>query len=97
MSAHTPGPWSAHSRRCNAALGSPSETEIRGGANGNMVVARLGLVQTDRHRADVRLIAAAPFLLEALRDVLNAHSRNTLYSGDHWARARAAVEEAMQP
>lgn len=48
---------------------------------------------TTIHRADVRLMEAAPDLLEALQDALHAYDKH----GEHpeWDFARAAISKAL--
>ena len=74
MSTHTPGPWNLVSQRANAASGSPVLSEIW---SGNYIVARLGALHTDRAVTDARLIAAAPDLLSALKDILGMAEAHT--------------------
>lgn len=66
---HTPGPWTIHRGKKNDASGAPIEAEIRG-HSGRYVVVRLGTMLHDQAESNATLIAEAPALAEALRDVL---------------------------
>lgn len=83
---HTPGPWGLMAGRGN-------------GPNGATIICR-GLViartsrdadsPVDQKWSNARLIAAAPELLEALKEVVALSDRKT----DVWDRAHAAIERA---
>ena len=90
MSKHTPGPWRATQRTVTA-----PETEDRLG----MEVKVYGGNSND-NRANCRLIAAAPDLLEALQELFGADMEQVLM-GDGKddqiaaiAKARAAIAKA---
>jgi hypothetical protein len=98
MSAHTPGPW-ASSFKTN-------KTKNLGvyGRNGHLL-ATLDVHQLSstevilRRKADARVMAAAPDLLEALRDVLKyvEHAENMVAPGMFGigiSKARAAITKA---
>jgi hypothetical protein len=63
---HTPGPWSVTESFCNNAC---NRLVVKRKTWGGEVVADLGEAP-DASRANARLIAAAPDLLEALRGLL---------------------------
>ena len=90
---HTPGPWTIFSARANVALGSPVESEIR--SADRHVVARLGVIR-DWQQGDAALIAAAPELLDALRELANAHSYDSPIKlrKAAYLQARAAIAKA---
>lgn len=84
MSAHTPGPWQVEARR--------GETLIC--RSDSAVLARLAAAK--EWRANARLIAAAPELLEALEDCaerLAIHMRHTEDLMAHM-RAHKAIAKA---
>lgn len=64
---HTPLPWHLISGKANSANGCPVETEIRGG---NHVVARLGVVRSDRDKANAAFIVKAVNCHVELRQAL---------------------------
>lgn len=80
MSAHTPGPWAVGKNER-----SDERIEVRAEPLGLLVA----LVEKS---SDARLIAAAPELLEALRDVLAFDARTD--RPDVFDRARAAIAKA---
>ena len=90
MSAHTPGPWRAVPNAPGI-----SDTVID---SGRMVVADvISRKSTDELRANARLIAAAPDLLEALRalvDLQEANEASETKALDFWDHARAAIAKA---
>jgi len=77
MSAHTPGPWSVDYQR-----------EQVYGSNGSTVVYELNF-----SKADAQLIAAAPDLLEALKDLKRQYAEHPDAFWD-WSKARAAIAKA---
>jgi len=91
MSAHTLGPWIAADVFVN---NSPNRLILRQAKYGGDVVADLGDTE-HANMANARLIAAAPELLAALRDIVTASSANC---GDSLANAiqtgRAAIAKA---
>ena len=91
MATHTPGPWIWADGY--AGLNSPALGPVLDYApyEGMWVTH-----YTERGKADARLIAAAPELLEALQRLLHNHAANTLFSGNgHWEQARAAIAKAQ--
>lgn len=86
MSKHTPGPWEHEVHELSEGF-----SAIVYGSNGQ----RIG---TDHlSEANARLIAAAPDLLAALRDMVGQHDLNPerLLSAMHlWDAARAAIAKA---
>jgi hypothetical protein len=78
---HTPGPW-----EIDSILG---DTVI---ANGENVIAFLPLA-TQNREANVRLIAAAPELLDACKAVLSALESHQAYDKDMRPVLRAAIRK----
>jgi hypothetical protein len=88
MSGHTPGPW-----LMEPYLDKPGEYEIApAGADGLPDWSR-EVALTCSSDADARLIAAAPELLAALRDLV-AMSGCSEEGVDIWDAARAAIAKA---
>lgn len=96
---HTPGPWSFSSK------GGSNGTVL----SGDFVIARCQRIDGDewkqQSRANARLIAAAPELLEALNELLarseNFHAANVAFKDFDAARcamekARAAIAKATE-
>jgi len=74
MSKHTPGPWKASLRHGNS-----DEWEIMSPSDGNWKVATV-----DTIKANANLIAAAPELLEALKDLAEScDSANGCMGNEH--------------
>lgn len=97
---HTPGPWRVTKMR---AMTGPTEEvlTVEGGAeiDAPEQVARIGFGVTETAKADARLIAAAPMMLEALQ---MAFDRDLTYLSDHAeiprqdvVRARLAIRAAL--
>jgi hypothetical protein len=84
MSTHTPGPWYEMTRGRNE-----YQSAICQEATGNTVA----LTYTSND-ADARLIAAAPALLEALKDLLMYVDQSSLEGGYHTRNARQAIAQA---
>ena len=92
MSKHTPGPW--RSEPCYR-----SGYTVWGGTDAVPVCVvdtqdDEGRFGTIKNEADARLIAAAPELLEALKE-LTGHT-NERFTGGVWDRARAAIKQAEE-
>jgi len=92
MSKHTPGPW-----KVGQYLGSLSSFYVHmdvgdKGRGSNVVDAVCG-IDADERLANARLIAAAPCLLEALRDAMDAL---VIHAPDSWVltQARDAIAKA---
>lgn len=86
MSAHTPGPWLAHACRHGWYIASTSEPSVvidTADAEG-----RYGAIARE---ADAKLIAAAPDLYEALRQIASDYSYHDEMARDHKQIARAAL------
>lgn len=83
MSAHTPGPWSA------------DHDNVRTPADGGMVAKVAGDTDAQAY-ANARLIAAAPDLLAALRDLVSAEGLPEGYANRAMLidAARAALAKA---
>lgn len=79
---HTPGPWEAGNSRIFSQLHEIAEVK-RPATRGNDYAASVRA--TDEQEANMRLIAAAPDLLEACKDVLAIWDR---------ARLEAAIAKA---
>jgi len=86
---HTPGPWK---------IGIPADRDtqrIVAGISGCTIeVARTGIYGNGSPEADAKLIASAPDLAEALRDLLRRDTANQLTLQDREAKARAALKRA---
>ena len=80
MSAHTPGPWRAVPNAPGI-----SDTVIDSGRR--VVADVISRKSTDELRANARLIAAAPELLDALEGLLNALPSATTHPAIKAARA----------
>jgi hypothetical protein len=73
MSEHTPGPWSVDAR---------ASTAVRGGPDDHVVASCGGWATTRRdvlaeQQANARLVAAAPDLLAALREIVAMTNEDT--------------------
>ena len=84
--AHTPGPWIAQNV----------------GGKGWFIVTEDDLILAmtlkgdDSDEADARLVAAAPGLLAALEQLVEAHDgTHIILQPEHWADARAAIAKAQ--
>ena len=90
MSKHTPGPWRINGNNMFRWIVADSEVFTHSGDvnrsayGGNMVCESV-------HKANARLIAAAPELLEALQDMVSDHAS---LSAATLAFARAAIAKA---
>jgi len=87
---HTPGPWRLRTNRHTATNGE-SWGWVSENTDANISLPGLSRFewQGDTGRANARLIAASPDLLEALRDAVADEL------GDNWqVRARAAIAKA---
>ena len=83
---HTPGPWRSTQRVVTAA-----ETEGRLGME-----CRLYGGNSHDNRANARLIAAAPELLEALIYLRDCAESGELPSPERWAKVQAAIKQATE-
>ena len=93
MSKHTPGPWTA-----NKPTQSNGRAEVHAGP---MLVAQafnwlLDAEGDEQCWADARLIATAPELLEALKQMLEVWEENPAYGATHADKARAAIARAEE-
>jgi hypothetical protein len=92
--AHTPGPWTAYAPTIMKAVA------ITAGVNRTPIAVASGDYDRATRAANARLIAAAPELLVALRDMLREHDAlvmATSGAGDRWSaatRARAVIAKA---
>ena len=89
MSKHTPGPWAMP----DSGQGRISKVGVNGGWDGMIATADCGDYARSRSEglANARLIAAAPELLEALKDMLDGHEDACTGYGEGAAdKARAA-------
>ena len=99
MSKHTPGPWKATCRDMTYKGGDWSEDEF---LQWEVEGPRAPFGRGDFFQADARLIAAAPDLLEALREyraaILFAQDKQALMSAIKSAddKARAAIAKAEE-
>ncbi|CAB4122389.1 hypothetical protein UFOVP37_8 [uncultured Caudovirales phage] len=93
MSKHTPGPWAMP----DSGQGRISKVGANGGWDGLIATADCGDYARSRSEglANARLIAAAPELLEALKDMLDGHEDACTGYGEGAAdKARAAIARA---
>ncbi len=88
MSKHTPGPWAMP----DSEQGRISKVGVNGGWDGMIATADCGDYARSRSEgfANARLIAAAPDLLEALKDAV----RDSESPGQWLDEARAAIAKA---
>ncbi len=102
MGTHTPGPWKSEDTLSGAEVN--SDTSGQWASIAWLEENRLGSrqVSSDEQRANARLVAAAPELLEALELFVDASLREVIVSGPHkrtegekvYASARAAIRKA---
>jgi hypothetical protein len=93
---HTPGPWEADFETYPIMVRSQSETwplvDELGNEEGR---AGVFIANTGDNKANARLIAAAPDLLEALKDMLDNHEDACTGYGEGAAdKARSAIAKA---
>ena len=98
MSKHTPGPWTARKAPGGWPLQIVREAEATRGTDFKLI-AELGPWDRRTEKANARLIAAAPDLLEAAEEFLECvrHLVNNVGKQLQWdsrARLRAAIEKA---
>ncbi|MFA5379870.1 MAG: hypothetical protein WC455_29190 [Dehalococcoidia bacterium] len=86
-SKHTPGPWGID-------INSVGEYLISAGPIGTPVDYLAVITNRKRSKANARLIAAAPELLEALAFCVEALEVEAPIYRDHIAQARAAIAKA---
>ena len=87
MSKHTPGPWVAVART-NAHI------EIEAPGQPSYSAKKVATVSLTNHEANARLIAAAPELLEALKELMVAADRVSAEPVTWLGKARAAIAKA---
>lgn len=95
MSKHTPGPWKAfNTSDIFTPLFSENAEGIRSPSNDGWMIADcdMGALSIDEVRANVRLICAAPDLLEALEAAAEALEAAEFF--EKAAMARAAIAKA---
>lgn len=86
---HTPGPWEAE--KFGAIHGGEDQQYFRGRRRSQVATACLaGNIHDDERDANARLIAAAPDLLEALKEVIALSDRKH----EAWDKAKAAIAKA---
>ena len=103
MGAHTPGPWMLDVRQrfsCGIRVSDADGCLIYESRSWHDAAQK---ARAD-NEAEARLIAAAPDLLEALRDLYDAAEQpldDPMADGQRWAcyirQARAAIAKAVQP
>ena len=93
MSKHTPGPWAVEGEDCQAIVLSPSGWII---AQTDHIHSKDPSQWEDIHMANMRLIAAAPDLLESLEDLLSNLDEMGLATmpGDTFENMRETVDRA---
>jgi hypothetical protein len=87
VNAHTPGPWTAEGENNCWVDGCNAE-----GQTALVAKVSFGSPATQEQRANARLIAAAPELLEALKEMLLQHGVRG--GNGPSAKARAAIKKA---
>ena len=91
MTQHTPGPWVTDRNQ----HGECHVMDEFGIAIADMAVDYSSIKKIEEHEANARLIAAAPELLEALKDMLDGHEDACTGYGEGAAdKARAAIAKA---
>jgi hypothetical protein len=94
MSKHTPGPWALSGTRLSYAPGISSDTRLlQVGPDGDTLALVFFDMQTGRGHKDARLIAAAPELLEALKEFVEWIEQGD-YDISFLAKAQAAIAKA---
>lgn len=89
MTKHTPGPWTSalvYARIGPDCRGSIAYSGVYGPKKGNVKLSEI--------KANGRLIAAAPDLLEAAREFVEVFKANALYGGPPLAKLEAAIAKA---
>lgn len=100
MSAHTPGPWIYVRRDEWSHSVATQHGELPDGSPNYWTVASINKNREPEHEANARLIAAAPDLLEVLREFeADAWDGCPLRRADDrlCQKARAAIAKAVQP
>lgn len=82
---HTPGPWKLSESASRCILG-------KSNGGGWMTVCVVQNTQSEHYEANARLIAAAPDLLEAAKDLLAAKDKTNQSLRDALAKAIAKAE-----
>jgi hypothetical protein len=93
---HTLGPWKADTNRLNSESSDDKYCGIVGGGVEEIddwIIAEV-CGDVPQHKANARLIAAAPELLDALKSLVQVHG--SLYSGDHTSYSLLKAEAAIQ-
>ena len=98
MSKHTPGPWIAELETYPIMVSSQTETWPLVDELGNEE-GRTGafVCNTGDNKGNARLIAAAPELLEALKEILDCDKTRTSFGAVMRARAVIAKAEGVAP
>lgn len=95
---HTPGPWRLDNNIAYGWKTNPFSITVRKRGVHSTTVANIPAKQTisrDEAEANARLIAAAPELLEALKDMLDGHEDACTGYGEGAAdKARVAIAKA---
>ena len=97
MSKHTPGPWKVESSSKDGSRVTAIALVAWCGANSCFGVDGNQFISAKQARANARLIAAAPELLEALKALDSAFMSHTLWNGEppvEIVQARAAIAKA---
>lgn len=89
---HTPGNWFVDNGKWSKKL-DPTNHTIMSAAGG--VVARVVFDATDHSEADARLIAAAPDLLHALQDMLEASDVSVYEAGSVIGEVKEEARNAI--
>lgn len=87
----TPGPWEAVISDRRGEMSWVRDPHMPSGADS---IALVGASEIETEQANVQLIAAAPDLYEALRDIIGIARAATLHSGGGHNRKRIAKAEA---
>lgn len=97
--AHTPGPWRVDRKGVCAGNQAGAGVHFRRIANTSGTYAYPNVQLDAENSANARLIAAAPTLLQVLKDValVDQRSPSTVLTAEMRARMRAAIAKAEAP
>jgi hypothetical protein len=90
MPTHTPGPW-------EQGVGDEGEAQVYGSDGYRRIILASTenfRIATDESKANARLIAAAPELLDALKEAVRELDLRCAFYGNAFANMRAAIRKA---
>jgi hypothetical protein len=97
MSTHTPAPWAIHKSKFTFAIQSTAEPHAgliaHVYAKGEPSADEVGFSRPEEAEANAKLIAAAPDLLRAAKDVVKAWENGDLAAAVRWLSATVAEAE----